>query len=154
MQVIRRFALVGGVAFALNILWERTHLPLYSGYEALGSGWLLIFWASAGDVIYTVFIALAIAAWKRNLNWMDSASGREYAAAGLLGFLVALFVEYKALYLHRWSYAIGMPIIPVMGVGLSPLLQMMTLVPLSIWITKRLLYPTSDLLTDLSGHNS
>ncbi len=121
------------IAAILHGTWEYLHLPLYRGYEALGTGWQIVAYATAGDIGYTLLIALVIAARKRDLSWIIGADRRDHATAAMLGFLVALFVEYKALYLHRWAYGAAMPIVPVLQVGLSPLAQMTILTPLAIW---------------------
>ena len=137
MQVTQRYIALALIALALNVIWERVHMPLYSSYEALGQGWTLIAWVGLGDAMYTLCIACAIAAWKRDLNWLHRAGPLEYVSAGVLGLLTAIFIEYKAMLLHRWSYSAGMPILPYLNLGLSPLLQLSLLVPLSVYLTKR-----------------
>lgn len=130
------YIVLGVVAGIFHGTWEYLHLPLYTGYESLGSGWHLVVYATAGDIAYTLLIACVLAAQKRRIDWIRAAERRDYATAATLGFFVALFVEYKALYLHRWSYAASMPMVPLLGVGLSPLLQMTILTPLAIWIAR------------------
>ena len=134
MQIVLRYAVLALIAFALHLIWEKLHIPLYTNYEALGTGWKLAIWATCGDVLYTVLIALAVAALFGRLDWFVGASLRQYAFAAALGLGVALFVEYKALYLHTWGYDAAMPIIPVLHVGLSPILQMLILTPLALLI--------------------
>jgi amino acid transporter len=127
------FILLALVAFALHFVWEWAHLPLYQGYEALGSGLPLVAYATLGDVMYTLFAVLLVALFKRRLLWPREARAGDYAGLAILGLLIALFVEYKGLYLHRWAYTAAMPL--ALGVGLSPLLQMTILLPLSVGLT-------------------
>ena len=129
-----RYALVLAVSFVLNFVWEWAHIGLYKNYEALGSGLPLTVWATAGDALYTVFGAALIGVYFRNPSWLASPTRKQYLAAALSGFCIAVFVEWKAIALHRWSYTDAMPIIPVLNVGLSPLLQMILLVPLTCYI--------------------
>jgi len=42
----------------------------------------------------------------------------------------------KALALGRWEYAAAMPIVPLLRVGLSPVLQMAVLLPLAVYFGK------------------
>lgn len=42
----------------------------------------------------------------------------------LIGFGTAIFVERQALALGKWFYAPAMPIVPFLGVGLTPFIQL------------------------------
>jgi hypothetical protein len=39
--------------------------------------------------------------------------------------------------LGRWAYADAMPVVPVLEVGLSPLVQWIVLPPLIVWFVRR-----------------
>lgn len=43
-------------------------------------------------------------------------------------------MEWRALATGRWSYTDGMPILPVLGVGLWPVLQLTLLTPIALGI--------------------
>ncbi|MBY0473074.1 hypothetical protein K2Q00_02175 [Patescibacteria group bacterium] len=133
MRIASKFiAAVVALSFAFNLVWEYLHLPLYTGYEQLGSGWPLILWATSGDVLYTVLITTFVVLCSGEVGpWYI----RHYAALGVGGFVVALLVEYKAMALHTWAYTTAMP--TLFHVGLSPLLQLTTLVPLSVFLAQR-----------------
>lgn len=118
-------------AFLTNALWESIHLPLYTGYEHLGTGWRLILWATAGDVLYTcLIVGFVFLCSGKNPSWRLS----QYTALGIGGFVCALLVEYKAMALHKWAYTTMMP--TFLHVGLSPLLQLTILVPLSVYLAQ------------------
>ena len=131
MNTFRLYIFVSFFALLFNFAWEYTALPLYTDYAALGSGPPLVLWASCFDVVYVLGIVGAVALWKGKKDWMVQGTAHEYFLAVFLGFLVALFVEYKALYFHRWGYAAAMPIIPILNVGLTPIIQMTVFAPLS-----------------------
>lgn len=139
MKTLRLYSALALFAFVFNFLWEYSALPFYKDYSALGQGLSLVLWASAGDVVYVLFIISVVAYRAKKSAWMLEGKREDYALAGALGFLVALFVEYKALYLHRWAYATAMPIIPILGVGLTPIIQMTLIAPLSAWLLGRTL---------------
>src|SRR3989344_892529 len=65
------------------------------------------------------------------------ARGVDYALISLLGLCVAVLVEYKAMLMGLWEYAPAMP--TLFGLGISPLLQMAVLLPLSAYISRGIL---------------
>jgi hypothetical protein len=84
-------------------------------------------------VTFAVYGVCALAAGRCRL------AGRwnEYTAAALLGGACAVAYEWKALASGWWSYSNRMPVVPLLGVGLWPLLQLTLLVPLDFWLAKR-----------------
>ena len=135
MRFIKLVVVLLVVSFCTHYVWEMLHISLYTGYQNLGSGASLTLYATIGDVLYTLGAVLLVALFKHRLVWIPKAEKSDFVGLTLLGFLLALLVEYKALALHRWGYTAMMPLL--LGVGLSPLLQMVVLLPLSIYITKR-----------------
>jgi hypothetical protein len=133
MQILRVYAVLAAISFLLHIAWERLHIVLYTGYEALEGVLPVFLLATLGDVMYTLLAATAFALVKRDLTWVRRAGMGDYAVLALLGFFIAIFVEYKAMLLGRWAYTDAMPLI--YGFGLSPLLQMTVLLPLTVYIT-------------------
>ena len=124
------------LALLFHGIWEYTHIVLYTNYGAMEGilpVWML---ATLGDLFYTLLIIAIISAAKGGMRWVRQASPSDLLAAAALGFLVALMVEYKGLYLGRWEYLPSMPIVPFLGVGFSPLLQMTLLTPLSLFLTR------------------
>ena len=55
-------------------------------------------------------------------------------AAALIGAAVGSPVEWYALASGRWSYTNRMPLMPALGIGLLPVLQLALLVPASIFL--------------------
>ena len=129
---LKTLALVTLISFALHLTWESLHVLLYTGYEHLSTQLPIYVWASIGDVLYTLGAFALVCAFKKNIDWMQRSTFSDYLALAALGFFMALFVEYKALAFHRWAYLPNMPIIPFLHVGLSPVLQMTLLLPLTV----------------------
>ena len=138
MRTYAPYIVLSIVAGMLHFVWEALHLQLYTSYAALGNGWALVFFASAGDVLYTLLILALVTLIRGDPNWIQQPKANEYLATALLGGLVACMVEYKALAFHRWAYAAAMPIVPLIGIGLSPLLQMILLTPTALYIATKL----------------
>lgn len=138
MRSAPSFLVFSAITLILHGLWERTHIVLYTGYGAMEGALPAWLFATLGDLLYTFLIILFISAAKGGFGWIKRASMTDLLAAALLGALVALMVEYKGLYLGRWEYLPSMPIIPLLGIGLSPILQMTLITPMSLLITKHL----------------
>ncbi len=114
------------VAFVLHLVWEYLHISLYTGYAGLFGNYPVWLVAALGDVLYTLGAVAVL-----RLVKLDT----QYPALTAAGLLIAIFVETKALVLGRWAYAPAMPL--VFGLGLSPLLQMTILLPVSVWLTQK-----------------
>jgi hypothetical protein len=69
--------------------------------------------------------ALAAGRWR----WGVRPRWNVYATGAVLGGLVATALECRFLASGRWSYNERMPVVPILGVGLWPLLRLTLLVP-------------------------
>jgi len=125
--------------FILHFIWESFHVSLYGGYENLSPYLPITLWATLGDVLYTFGAFLLWFVVRKRVAFTNAARGADYFFFVLAGFAIALFVEYKALTLGSWYYLPEMPIIPFLKVGLTPVLQMTILLPLSIFITEKIM---------------
>lgn len=137
MRIFGNYVTLALLTFILHFIWENAHIGLYGGYEALPFSKHITLFATVGDVAYTLITVLLFALFKKNINWFIESKSRDYILLAVLGFFIALFVEYKALALGRWFYLPAMPIIPFLKVGLSPILQMTLLLPLSVFIASK-----------------
>ena len=64
-------------------------------------------------------------------DWFVRPGIRGYLIMIMTGFVLAVSVEWVALHVfNRWQYTEHMPKLPVLNIGLIPLLQMMVLPPL------------------------
>jgi hypothetical protein len=141
---VRSVVAVAATAFVLHYSWESLHLPLYSGYEGLSGPLPITLFATLGDVLYTLLTFALLVLIKRDLGWVRRARHSDYAALAAIGLAIAVSVEYKAQTLMRWEYTDAMP--TILGFGLSPLLQMTVLLPLSVFVAQLILkrYATED----------
>ncbi len=134
----RFFATTVLASFVLNEIWEMAQMPTY--VETAGHPWTstlgLCTRAAVGDVgiILGIYGAGALAA--GDLGWGLRGRWNIYAAAAVLGLSYATLVEHAALAAGRWSYTEQMPVVPMLGAGLWPLLQMSLLPPLTFWIAQ------------------
>lgn len=131
--VLRRY--VTSSAFG-NSAWEALHSSLYRGWmPSLISEFPLLL---ARCVIIDALLAMAalgLAIWLvGGGEWPHSG----YWAVGwwaiFLGVVLAIFVEWSNVYfLDTWDYSNAMPVIPVLGVGVSPMLQWVTIPLIGLW---------------------
>jgi hypothetical protein len=130
-------------AFALNWLWEMIQMPAF--VEVAGRSWgemaLPCASAALGDVAMTFGIyglgCLAAGYWR----WGLAGRWNMYLTGALLGGVFASAFEWYSMSTNRWTYNERMPIVPILNVGLWPLLQLILLVPsswaIAAWWTKR-----------------
>lgn len=120
-------------ALVLNWLWEMIQMPAYS--TTAGQSWrvplLLCTIASLGDAAITLGIFAVSALATRRWRWATRAKWKQYIGIALLGAVSAVIIEKAASPLGLWEYASRMPIVPLLTVGLWPLLQLTLLVPLA-----------------------
>lgn len=133
MRPIIAYAVLAAISFLLHLGWERLHIVLYTGYEALEGVLPVYVFATLGDVMYTLCAVALIAFMKRNVLWMNHAGPFDYVGLAAAGLFIAIFVETKAQMLGRWEYTGAMP--TVYGLGLSPLVQMTVVLPLSVYLS-------------------
>lgn len=130
--LLRYFALIG----AGNLAWEFAQLPLYTIWQGASSGqaayaavhcWigdLLIAAACLGAVVLTT-----------DRNWPTGSYLRTATITTALGVVSTIVIEWvNANVLSYWAYTPSMPTLPILGTGLSPLLQWLVLPPLAFFL--------------------
>lgn len=128
-------------AFLLNFLWESLHSPAYymEGYSTDFNSYLrMLLVASSIDAIIIVAVFLGISLMIRDTNWLFKHDKIYYLISSVLGLVIAAITEFKSVYLQgKWDYNELMPVVPFIGIGILPLLQLMILIPLSFWLAKK-----------------
>jgi hypothetical protein len=119
-------------SFVLNEIWEMAQMSAY--VETAGYPWKTTLGgctqAAAGDVGIILGIYLTGAVIAGGLRWGLRCRSSMFAITAVVGLAYAVLVENLGLAAGRWSYTEHMPVVPVFGVGLWPLLQMTLLPPL------------------------
>lgn len=120
-------------AFLLNWLWEIAQMPAYAvPARTLGASALAHVMPGLGDVAITLGVYGIAALADGRLSWGMSGGWHVYTTAALLGGASATAYEWIALAQGWWSYSDLMPVVPVLGVGLWPLLQLTLLIPAAV----------------------
>ena len=139
MKTGTHIAVVSIIAFVLHIVWENAQAPLFLGYVSFIQHFPMCVWGTLGDVALTLIVYILVALLKNDVAWIARLNTKDIIALAVIGFVVAVGIEQRALLFGRWTYADVMPVIPYIRVGLTPILQMTFLLPLSAYLTKRFL---------------
>ena len=131
--LFRRFiSLMTVLAFLLNFAWELGHCPLYTGcgYDFAHVTFLAL--ASLADAILAVLLYFGFALVYRNGRWAHPLTARRGFWLMVVGGTGAVVSEMAHLVAGNWAYTVSMPLIPGIGVGITPALQF-TVLPLLIY---------------------
>ncbi len=119
------------LAVPLHLIWEVAQIEAYEFPEtnlmrvAIGC-----FVPTLGDGLMTLIIYWAGLLGFLDWQWILHPGIRGYLFMMSIGLLLAVTVEWNALYrTGAWAYNENMITIPIIGVGLLPILQMIVLPP-------------------------
>ena len=141
LPVLRRYLLVATLA---NPIWEVTQLPLYTLWTEADPRRLLFALAhcTAGDMLIALATLVGALVLAGN-GWPDRA--HSYRRVGLLtvlfGVSYTLVSEWlNVTILRSWTYSTLMPVIPIFGIGVSPLLQWVVVPIIGLALARRRLH--------------
>ena len=120
-----RVALYIGLATAGHFVWEAAQLPLYTLWHTGTPREILsaLFHCTGGDILITAVTLALAGTLARHFHW-PSFGWRMVLTAIVLGAAYTVFSEWLNIEIRRnWSYTAAMPVLPLLGTGLTPLLQ-------------------------------
>ncbi len=127
-------------SFLLNLFWEVIHESfLYKTHMMPSfSHPVVILYATLVDTFYIVLVYALVALFLRNGIWVKKMPMNATLLFCVGVFIVSLLIEVRGVYIvHSWSYDSMMP--TLFGIGISPMLQLVTTGILSLWLTKKLM---------------
>lgn len=125
---------------ALSLAWEIAQLPLYTLWEK-GTPQQVAFaviHCTLGDVLIGLsalllaLIATRAGPWPR-WRWPELTAIATVIGVGYTGFSERLNTVLR----QNWAYSDWMPVLPVVDVGLSPILQWIVILPTALWLARR-----------------
>jgi hypothetical protein len=128
------------ISVVLNYIWETAQAPLFVSMDSFRAiGWHC-FVASLGDgLLLWVIQGLGWATFG-NLRWSSQPGLRQLVFILSTSLAISIVIEWFSVHvLHRWAYTDNMPRIPVLDVGLTPILQMLSLPPIIFFFTHKFL---------------
>lgn len=95
-------------------------------------------WVSIKDALIVMALYALAAIALRNWYWGRHFTGRRLGILLPLAFVWAAALEYYHVHIaYSWSYMSTMPLIPLLNVGLWPILQMLIIPPVAIWLVRK-----------------
>ena len=129
-------------ALLLNFPWEILQAPLFAGMadgpfidaiRGCAQGTL-------GDAVIMLLAYWTVSGVAASRDWILAPSGRQITLLIAIGIIITMAIEWLATrgyWVQSWSYSPAMPVVPGIGVGLSPLLQWIVLPLLVVWFVRR-----------------
>lgn len=122
--------------FFTNIIWENWQFHLYGGTATSYPQLAITFFGTLVDVCIFILIYWIMVELFKDREWINNMSWRKLFCLAILGLVAAILNEKIALSLNAWSYLSAMPVVPILHIGLSPLLQLILLPIFSVFVTK------------------
>ncbi|MEI7750121.1 MAG: hypothetical protein WCJ25_03895 [Candidatus Moraniibacteriota bacterium] len=127
MFIVRKIVPIAVLSYVLNLAWEMSQAFLFAPHFSGAVDFIFIHVVVAfTDVMLTLLILspeffLFDRIFRKGDEW------KRIVLTASLGFLIAVGIERYALSTGMWAYGSFMPILPILGVGLTPVLQMAVL---------------------------
>lgn len=135
---------------AFNTIWEFSHAPLYTPESFTRGHTETLVWATAGDVMYLAILYGVIALLFKNRAWGREPLVRHIVMFATLALVLAWFIEWKADVSGKWTYTDAMPLVPALGVGLTPFIQLAATGLLSLYFARRFAQQKSSAIVSQS----
>lgn len=119
-----------------NLVWEFAHMPLYTLWETASPGEIVFaaLHCTGGDILIATSALLAALFLLGSGQWPAAGYRRVGLAAIALGLAYTVFSEWLNIEVREaWGYRDLMPVIPLIGAGLSPVAQWIVLPVLALW---------------------
>ncbi len=120
------------ISFALNWIWEIAQMSAYRTAE-ISWGETLFFCTLATFIDVLAVLAIHGAA----VFFINRRDWKFYLTDALLGAVCAVLFEKIAFAFGWWRYETRMIVVPILGTGLLPFVQLTTLAPVSIWLAAK-----------------
>lgn len=139
-------------ALLFSLPWEFGQMWLYAGSAQLShlQGIRICMAATVGDaaIVLAAFGVIALSA--RSSAWVRAPTFRQVAGFVAIGLVVTIAIEIIATRsngVFSWRYTSTMPLTPVFGVGLVPLLMWLVVPLVVLWFVRRQIAGSVNLLT-------
>jgi hypothetical protein len=119
-------------------MWEWMQSPFFKDFsDNLNEIVFFRIHCTLGDVLILYEIAVLLSLIRLNWKWLLSPRRIDYILVTVLGVAYTIFSEYRNVHIRgSWSYSDIMPLVPLLKVGLVPLLQWIILPSIIISMTK------------------
>jgi hypothetical protein len=129
------------LSFLGHFAWEILQAPLFASLSNTDHfiGITICLKATFGDVAIALAAFWCAALVGKSRSWFLSTDSRATVAYFAIGLLATVGLEYlNTQVAGRWTYSGVMPLLPVLGTGLSPILQWVFVPIFVLWYMRRL----------------
>lgn len=127
-----------GLSFGLNLTWEMLQMPLFQAMDWSARSWALCGAASLGDAAFSAAIYGALAWVNWDAWWATRRTVRDVTLIVTTGLVAATLGERLTGALEWWSYSSLMPMVPLLGVGVVPFVQLSILTVVAVELLRHL----------------
>ena len=126
------------VSAVVHGIWEYGQCGVFYTFNGITSfeNYDLLFGRVILDITATITIFLIISIINLDWKWIVTWDAKDTFLIIFLSLLGSFYVEASSLHIGRWGYSSSMPLLTGTEIGLTPLLQWMVLIPLSILIAR------------------
>jgi hypothetical protein len=132
-QALRRYL---AMSIASHLTWEVLQLPLYALWASgtrKQQAFAVLHCAVGDAMIAGLSLLIALALFARS-TWPSFRVARVYTASLAFGIGYTIYSEWLNTNVRgSWAYSDLMPVVPVIGTGLAPLLQWFVVPTLAQW---------------------
>lgn len=137
LRMLRRYFLFVALA---NLAWEMAQLPLYTLWweSSIGQIAFAVVHCTGGDLlIATASLTLALLFFA-DRDWPEEGFFKVVVATVAFGVVYTVFSEWLNTEIRgSWAYTDWMPVVPILGTGLSPLAQWLVIPLAAFWWARR-----------------
>lgn len=129
-----------GVSLLAHLTWETLQLPFYTIWATgtLGQQAFAVVHCTLGDAMIAGLSLVAALALFGDAAWPRRGAGRVFAMTLIFGIAYTIYSEWLNVSVRRsWAYSDLMPVLPILGTGLTPVLQWLVVPSLAQWAALR-----------------
>lgn len=141
LQAIVRFGTAFSAAgFFLQFIWESIQCSPFFRHVGAQPTWGSMVLATAGDILMMWLVYFIVSVFKKSFLWFQKDWNIQTLMIIILtSVALATLVEFWGLQTARWTYTAANPIVPLLGISLLPLLQMLFINPIAMYCSKKFL---------------
>jgi hypothetical protein len=133
LLALRRYLVM---SLILHLIWEILQLPLYTLWSkaSIGQQVFAVVHCTLGDTMIAALSLMAALIVVGQSRWPSVGMPLVWLFTLLLGVTYTIYSEWLNVNVRgSWAYAPSMPTVPIVGTGLSPLLQWLVVPTLALW---------------------
>ena len=128
-------------SLGLNLLWEAMQLPLYTIWTTgtIRAKAFAVIHCTFADVIIAALILVVALCVVGSDHWPQRRSREVFVLTVAVGLAYTIYSErLNTTVRQSWTYSPLMPVLPLIGTGLSPLLQWLVVPSVALTLATRL----------------